>query len=164
MRTCLPLLALPLRISGNAVVSSQMTKKYTGKCLCGAVTYTVDGLPVVVAQCHCEECRRLSGTGHTVGAMFVSDAVVVTGNLSEFSYSPDTGSEVTRLFCAKCGSPIYGKNTRMPKHLTLSLGTMDDAIGLEVEVVIFERDRPHWDRLGEEVVSFATQPDWKPEN
>ena len=139
-----------------------MTKKYTGKCLCGEVTYTAMGSPFVVAQCHCEECRRLSGTGHTIGAMFATDAVNISGKLSKFSYSSDKVSEVTKAFCANCGSPIYGQNTRMPDQLTLSLGTMDDASGLDVEVVIFERDRPHWDRLGEEVVSFATQPDWKP--
>jgi hypothetical protein len=39
---------------------------------------------------------------------------------------------------------------------------MDDAGGLNIEVVIFECDKPKWDRLGEDVVSFATQPDWKP--
>ena len=139
-----------------------MTTKYTGKCLCGDVTYTVVGSPVVVAQCHCEECRRLSGAGHTIGAMFASDAVMVSGKLSIFKYSSDKGSEVSKAFCANCGSPIYGQNTRMPNHLTLSLGTMDDASGLNVEVVILERDRPHWDRLGEEVASFPTQPDWKP--
>ena len=106
----------------------------------------------------------MSGTGHTVGAMFLSGAVNVKGKLSEFSYSSDRGSEVTKVFCANCGSPIYGKNTRIPDHLTLSLGTMDDANGLDVEVVIFERDKTHWDRLGQGVVFFATQPDWKPEH
>jgi hypothetical protein len=141
-----------------------MTKKLTGKCLCGEVTYTANGSPVVVAQCHCEECRRLSGTGHAVGAMFVAEAVQVDGTLSEFSYESDNGSMVTKAFCANCGSPIYGKNTRLPGHLTLSLGTMDDARNLDVEVVLFERDRQHWDQLGEDVVSFATQPEWKPEN
>jgi hypothetical protein len=141
-----------------------MTKEYTGKCLCGEITYTAIGQPVVVAQCHCEECRRLSGTGHTVGAMFASEAVTVSGKLSDFSYSSDKGSKVTKAFCATCGSPIYGKNSRLPDHLTLPLGTMDDASGLNVEVVIFERDKPHWDRLGEEVVFFATQPDWEPES
>ncbi len=99
-----------------------------------------------------------------MGAMFASEAVAVSGKLSEFSYSSDKGSQVTKVFCAGCGSPIYGKNTRLPDHLTLSLGTMDDASGLDIEVVIFERDKPHWDRLGEDVVSFATQPDWKPES
>lgn len=137
--------------------------EYSGKCLCGQVTYVAVGQPIIVAQCHCEECRRLSGTGHTVGAMFNVNAVSMTGSLNEFSYSSDKGSKVTKCFCACCGSPIYGKNTRIPKHLTLTLGTMDDAIGLDVEVVIFERDKPHWDQLGPEVVFFAAQPEWKPE-
>ena len=140
-----------------------MTITFTGKCLCGEVTYTANGQPIVVAQCHCEECRRLSGTGHAVGAMFLADAVIVSGKVKEFRYISYSASEVSKVFCANCGSPIYGKNTRLPDHLTLSLGTMDDATGLDVEVVIFERDKPHWDRLGDEVISFETQSKWKPE-
>lgn len=93
---------------------------------------------------------------------FASEAVTVSGKLSDFNHSSDKGSKVIKAFCVTCGSPIYGKNTRFPDHLTLSVGTIDDARGLNIEVVIFERDRPHWDLLGEEVVSFATQPDWKP--
>jgi hypothetical protein len=93
---------------------------------------------------------------------FASEAVTVSGKLSDFKHSYDKGSKVIKAFCVTCGSPIYGKNTRFPDHLTLSVGTIDDASGLNIEVVIFERDRPHWDLLGEEVVSFATQPDWKP--
>lgn len=99
-----------------------------------------------------------------MGAMFISDAVTVSGKLSDFKYESDKDSVVTKVFCANCGSPIYGTNSRIPDHLTLSLGTMDDASGLDVEVVIFERDKPHWDRVREDVVSFATQPDWKPQN
>lgn len=98
-----------------------------------------------------------------MGAMFVANAVTVSGKLSEFRYASYSGSVVSKVFCVNCGSPIYGKNTRLPDHLTLSLGTMDDATGLDIEVVIFERDKPHWDRLGDEVVSFETQSNWKPE-
>ena len=87
----------------------------------------------------------------------------MSGKLNEFRYMSDKASEVTKAFCASCGSPIYGTNTRTPHHLTLTLGTMDDASVLDVEVVIFERDKPHWDQLRENVMSFATQPDWKPE-
>ncbi|MEP2706492.1 MAG: GFA family protein [Roseibium sp.] len=140
-----------------------MTKKYSGKCLCGAVSYVADGKPIIVAQCHCEECRRLSGTGHTVGAMFSSEAVTLDGALTEFEYKSENRSKVTKAFCATCGSPIYGKNTRLPDHITLTLGTMDDANELSVEVVIFERQKQLWDQLGEDVISFQTQPDWKPE-
>ncbi len=95
--------------------------------------------------------------------MFPSNAVTLTGRLTEFKYMSGNGSEVTKAFCECCFSPIYGRNTRLADHLTLPLGSMDDTVGLEVEVVIFKRDRQHWDQLGEDVVSFETQPDWKPE-
>lgn len=118
---------------------------------------------MVVAQCHCDTCKRLSGTGHTVGAMFAISAVILRGNMREFSYISDTGSQATKASCATCASPIYGKNTRTPDHLTLTLGTMDDASDLEIGVVIYAGNKPHWDQLEQDVVSFATQPEWKPE-
>jgi len=140
-----------------------MSKTYTGKCLCGAISYTATGQPVIVARCHCDACRRLSGTGHAVGAMFPAKAVTLSGEVREFSYTSDKGSTVTKAFCATCGSPIFGRNTQSPDHLTLTLGTMDDASGLNIEVVIFNRDRPQWDDLTEGVVAFETQPDWAPD-
>lgn len=139
-----------------------MKHSYTGHCLCGAVTYLAKGPPVVVAQCHCDACRRLSGTGHTVGAMFPSSAVTVSGEMREYSYVSDKNSSVTKAFCATCGSPVFGTNTRVPDHLTLTLGTMDDARELAVEVVIFARDKPHWDTVAPDVATFETQPDWMP--
>lgn len=139
-----------------------MKQTYSGKCLCGGVRFTAAGPPVVVAQCHCEECRRLSGTGHSIGAMFRADAIVLSGNISEFAYQSAKASTVTKGFCATCGSPIYGRNTQNPDYMTLPLGAMDDAEGLLVEVVIFERDKPLWDQLSDDVAVFANQPDWKP--
>ena len=69
---------------------------------------------------------------------------------------------MTRANCAKCGSPIAGRNTKSPDHVTLTLGTMDDANELDVEVVIFDRDRQHWDNIDESVTKFSTQPEWSP--
>lgn len=94
--------------------------------------------------------------------MFPSAAVDLNGQLNEHKYMSGKKSEVTKAFCAPCESPFYGKNTATPNHLTLSLGTLDDANGLKIDVVIFERDKPHWDQLTPDVMSFETQPDWKP--
>lgn len=137
--------------------------KRSGRCMCGAVSYKIEGDPVVTAQCHCEECRRLSGTGHTVGAMFRADQVIISGKLGEYVYTSANSSQVTKAFCQSCGSPIYGQNTNAPDHMTLPLGSMDNADDLEVQVVIFNRDKPHWDALPETAAIFETQPDWKPE-
>lgn len=94
--------------------------------------------------------------------MFASESVTVTGELRKFTYQSSNGSEVSKAFCPKCGSPVFGTNSRIPNHQTFTLGSMDDATGLQVEVVIFERDKQHWDQLGPDVMSFETQPDWKP--
>jgi hypothetical protein len=40
---------------------------------------------------------------------------------------------------------------------------MEDASDLRVQVVIFARDKQHWDALGDDVMAFETQPDWTPD-
>jgi hypothetical protein len=95
--------------------------------------------------------------------MFNTNAVSLNGKLHEFKYVSGAGTDVTKGFCANCGSPIFGSNTRLPDHLTLTLGTMDDASALSVQVVIFNRDSQHWDQLTEDVTFFDTQPEWSPE-
>lgn len=139
-----------------------MDKLYTGRCYCGAISYTAKGAPVIVAQCHCEACRRLSGTGHSVGAMFEAEAVDTAGSVAQFHYTSDKGTTVTKAFCPDCGSPIYGTNSASPNHLTLTLGSMDDASDLTPSVAIFQSKRPHWDQIGPDAVCFDTQPDWTP--
>lgn len=96
--------------------------------------------------------------------MFPVQAVALHGMPATYRYVSATGSTVTKAFCANCGTSVYGTNSRMPDHLTLTMGTMDDAGDLAVQVVIFARDKPHWDCVGTDVMTFETQPDWTPED
>ena len=57
----------------------------TGRCLCGAISFSVAEPPIRMAQCHCEDCRRLTGTGHIVQAFFKTDDVTISRNLSIYS-------------------------------------------------------------------------------
>jgi hypothetical protein len=141
-----------------------MEADFTGSCLCGAVSFQASGKPAVVAQCHCVECRKLSGAGRTVGAMFSWAHVTLMGEVSEYHYTSARGVEVTKAFCPKCSSPIYGTNTLSPGHVTLSLGLIDGGPDLAVEVVIFGRDRPCWDEVGPEVTRYDTQLNWSPDD
>lgn len=130
--------------------------------MCGAVRYEAEGQPLVVAHCHCEECQRGSGAGHASGAMFPVDRFRMTGRIAEYRYKSITGSEVTRIFCPACGSPILGRNSDMLGHLTITLGTLDDSSQFTPQVVVFARDRRPWDAMDDSLPSFETQPDWKP--
>lgn len=140
------------------------TEVHHGRCLCGRVTYIVSGIPIVVAHCHCVDCQRLSGTGHLPGAMYPIDRFQLNGEVGEYKLVAQNDTEVTRVFCQNCGSPILGKNTGMPGFITITLGTLDDSSEFEPEVVIFSRNQKKWDNMSESLVSFQTQPDWRPED
>ena len=36
--------------------------KLTGRCLCGNVTYEFEGEPESMKNCHCNTCRRVTGS------------------------------------------------------------------------------------------------------
>jgi hypothetical protein len=134
----------------------------TGKCLCGQCSYTIEGDPVVVAHCHCLDCQRLSGAGHTTGAIFAEEGITLSGRPASYALTSENGNTVTRLFCATCGSPLFGKNTGMPGFMTVTLGTLDEPDLLTPQVAVFARTRRHWDLIDTSVQSFNTQPGWKP--
>ena len=137
----------------------------TGRCLCGSCSYTIEGEPVVVAHCYCLDCQRLSGAGHTTGAMFPKDGVTLTGVPATFSLRGDSGATVTRLFCPTCGSPLFGMNSGMPQFMTVCLGTLDASDvsdALRPQVAIFTRARRPWDETDAGVATFDAQPNWSP--
>ena len=137
---------------------------YTGGCLCGNIRYEVSGAPVVVAHCHCEDCQRVSGAGHTTGAMFATEQFTITGTLSEYRLESTAGTTVTKTFCPNCGSPIFGRNDGMDGFVTVSLGTLDDSSAFEPEVTIFARNKKDWDVMDDTLPTFPAQPEWSPKN
>ncbi|MEP9356367.1 GFA family protein [Xanthobacter sp. KR7-65] len=136
----------------------------SGRCLCGACTYEIDGDPVVVAICHCLDCQRLSGAGHTTGAMFAEAGIRISGSPSTYSLTSAAGNTVTRFFCGACGSPLFGRNTGMPGYMTVMMGTLEQSDHLAPQVAIFTRTKRSWDAENDAVQAFETQPAWTPKD
>ncbi|MHA1564534.1 MAG: GFA family protein [Alphaproteobacteria bacterium] len=138
------------------------SRVHRGGCQCGAVRYEVGGTPIVVAHCHCENCQRGSGAGHSTGAMFAADGFTQSGPVGEYKYQSKNGNEVTRAFCPTCGSPLFGRNTGMDGFVTITLGSFDDSSDFKPEVAVFARNRKPWDVMDGDLLTFDTQPGWKP--
>ncbi len=140
-------------------------KVHCGRCLCGSVQYTVEGEPIIVAHCHCEDCQRWSGAGHSTAAMFSNDKFQMTGLVETFKLQSHNGkevTEVTRVFCPSCGSSIYGCNTGSKGFLAICLGTFDDSSEFVPSVTIFSCDRKPWDMMDVSIETFETQPYFNP--
>lgn len=98
----------------------------TGSCLCGAVCYAVTADPVMVAICHCENCRRQSGSAFSIVGALADAAYVQTGATAVFDDMGASGQIVHRHFCGRCGSPIISLAESMPGLTMVKAGTLDD--------------------------------------
>ncbi len=104
-----------------------MAEKITGGCLCGAVRFAYSGDPGPAAYCHCEDCRRCTGSAFNVSVALESARFeIVSGTAKGFTKRADSGNELTRHFCAECGSPLYTSSPRHPDLIYLKAGALDD--------------------------------------
>jgi len=113
-----------------------------GSCLCGAVSYSVDGPLRPVVACHCVQCRKSSG--HFVAATSAPrGSVTVTGEVSWY-HASDTAR---RGFCGTCGSSLFwdGPGT----HLSIHAGTLNGATGLRLIGHIYCADKGDYYEIGD---------------
>ena len=97
--------------------------KHEGGCLCGTVRYRVTGRPIWTAYCHCQSCRRATGSAVAAYAGYGVDQFAYTkGEPGRFNSSKG----VTRGFCARCGSPLNYEGERWPGEVHIHIGTFDD--------------------------------------
>lgn len=104
-----------------------MSAKITGRCLCGFIKYTYTGALGPAGYCHCEDCRRCSGSAFGISVRLDRDQFEIsTGHVKGFSNRGASGTELTRHFCPECGSPIYTSSPRHPLDVYVKAGTLDD--------------------------------------
>ena len=114
----------------------------SGHCYCGAVRFEVSGEPIWIGHCHCESCRRASGSVMTTLASFNTDQVKFTGTLPVNVANHPTDDGVVRSFCGKCGSPVaYGPNGN---EINLQLGLFNDLLQLKPQKHFYYDEKVDW--------------------
>ncbi len=80
-----------------------------GGCLCGAVRYRSDAEPVMQVVCHCETCRKNSGSAFSMNVAVPQDRLrIESGSPRRYEdHSGASGKAFYRFFCGDCGSHIY---------------------------------------------------------
>lgn len=110
---------------------------FSGKCLCGNVSYQCHSEPKAIFNCHCEDCRR--ATGSVFGTnLFVSESEVeISGEVSSYSHISDSGSTMTKRFCPNCGSLLFGSNSAKPNVVSIRAGTVDQLALIKPQINLF---------------------------
>ena len=135
-----------------------MDKPITGRCLCGAVSYEANAEQVIGGHCHCVDCQKSSGTGHSSHMGVPAVAVSINGETSVYAAPTDAGNTVSRHFCPTCGLPIYSTNSSMVDLLFLRASSLDDLEAFQPGVVVYTKSRPSWDHVGQGLPEFDGMP------
>ena len=118
-----------------------MTKR-TGKCMCGAVEFTAQDVPEGFGICHCEMCRRWTGSALMAvsvpvkGVTWKGEAHVRTLQSSDWA---------ERAWCQRCGTGLYYHVTAdgpMTENYEIPIGLFDDTEGLVLKREIYIDHKP----------------------
>ena len=118
-----------------------------GSCLCGGVRFEVTEPFVMVSQCHCEYCKRISGGYGTVSGRVRSDAIrILEGDRSSFARTRlRAGSAKT--FCSTCGSNLFGGGWPESEMAPVRLSTLGLDFDRKPEAHTFVRSVAAWEIL-----------------
>ena len=110
---------------------------FFGKCLCGNVTYKCHAEPTVIFNCHCEDCRRATGSVFGTNFFVPEDELEIFGEVSSYSHTADSGSTMTKRFCPNCGSLLFGNNSAKSNVVSIRAGTVDQLDLIKPVVNVF---------------------------
>ena len=123
-----------------------MSKKYTGKCACGAVKFAFDKDPDFIANCHCLDCKRASGgEAATFFGVPEDDFTLLSGTPKPHHYVADSGKGLDRNFCPNCGSRMFTSNlVSFPGLVFVMLGSLDEPALITPKLEMFTKRRLAW--------------------
>lgn len=107
-----------------------MIDEARGRCLCGAVRFVARQVPATYSLCHCQMCRRW--TGSTFAEVSVpTDQITWEGAAHIAIRASSDYSE--RAWCRVCGSSLYFRHTAQDRWF----GDTDIALGLFGDPALF---------------------------
>lgn len=122
-------------------MSGQGTTR-SGGCLCGAVRFDARNVPATFSICHCEPCRRWTGSALLEVSIKTED---LTWHGADRIATRASSDWAERAWCRDCGTNVYFRHTREDKWFgttDLPLGIFDDASGFELTHEIYVDHKP----------------------
>jgi hypothetical protein len=128
---------------------------HRGSCLCGDVTYEIEGPLERASHCHCSYCRKFHGTSFATYAIAPAAGLRWLrgeGGIARYESSPG----FHRCFCARCGSPVPGDP--FERWAFIPLGNLDGDPGVRPSFHIFAASKPPWSQIRDGLPAFDAYP------
>lgn len=129
----------------------------TGRCLCEAISYRIEGPLGPIFNCHCSKCRRWHGSAfRTRASIRRAQFRWLSGEhlLTQFKSSDN----VTKTFCSVCGSNLASFYENDPDLVGIALGGIEQDPGQRPLAHIFAASKAPWHEISDDLPQFAEWP------
>ena len=136
-----------------------MSGSVFGGCACGAIRYSFEGPPLFAMNCHCRDCQRETGSAYAaVLGVRAATFKVTKGRPKSFGITADSGNTTRRLFCADCGSPLFGRPGVSAEMVTIRAGSLDDPSIYRPAMDIYTSSAQPWDCMNPDLPKASKLP------
>jgi hypothetical protein len=134
----------------------------TGSCLCGEVQYKVSGAAERFYHCHCQRCRKATGSGHASNLLVKPESSITWTKGEELlgRFKVPEAERFYNCFCTKCGSPMPRVVPEL-EAVIIPAGTLDDESPIKPGARIFWDSRAAWSCEAGDLPVFSEYPDTK---
>ncbi len=128
-----------------------ITRKLTGKCLCGGVEYDVSDEFLYAVNCHCSNCRRTTGSAFKPLAGIERQKLRVTGGADSLMLFGQ--EDAHDAHCGVCGSLLYSV-VREGRYVHVAMGTLVDAPAIRPTAHIFVGSKAPWFTITDDLPQY----------
>ena len=131
-----------------------MSNYLSGNCGCGRVKLEINAEKANIVNCHCGNCRKLSGSAFATYLVVAEKNFRIAAGAENLSnYRPS--EKGVRSFCKNCGAPILVKNLRYPNLRMVPLGALHPVEKIVPKINIFCESQLSWVAFNCETTDFA---------
>ena len=130
--------------------------KTTASCLCGGVTFTIQGALRHIINCYCKQCRKTHGL---MGPYTQSCWTSITFHNKKDLKWYISSNKASRGFCKRCGSSIFWRPKAIKNQkllVSISAGVLDNSTNLKLQGHIYTDYAPDFYTLPDDGLPHFT--------
>lgn len=130
----------------------------TGGCLCGSVQFELDNDFQQFYQCHCKQCKQLTGSAFASNLFTAPDNINWTKGQDKIRRYDHPSRTFSWSFCDVCGSALPFV-TKSGQALLVPAGSLNEAPTAKLNGNIFMEEKACWLEDGKSAKEFAGFPE-----
>lgn len=135
-----------------------MEKTVKGSCLCGKVTYEIQGPFKIFQYCHCSRCRKFTGSAHSANLFVPPERFHwLTGEEWVGRFELPEAKYFATAFCKNCGSSLPW-HVQGGRNVVVTAGTLDEDPGIKPQHNVFCGSGAEWYEDAGTLMKFAELP------